>query len=712
MTVKRLLFLIPTVVVALFALALLIARHNFHRRLNQLVISSIGDAEKLNPILYTDASSGDIVGLVFNGLVKYNPDEKLVGDLAKSWTVEQDSALYLKSSDPREVRRLAAHVKKALGPQRLASLGIRDITPGRGPQGVFGALKFHLNTAGRAFEDPVLREIPSGQPLPIVEAVIAPATPPEGATETSVPLPTLEGKLRQQILNSPALRGRFLDLTSDSSGNLTVHLLGEEKEMTPLLQEILRSTGLGHVVRTTTSRMENHPIITFKLRHGVLWQDGVPFTSADVKFTYEKIMDPKTNTVRRPDFELIQSLETPDPYTVRVVYKKPFSPSLDSWGLGIIPKHILDKVPDINTARFNRHPIGTGPFKFKKWLSGQLITLVANDRYFGGRPYLDQISYRIIPEAPLEEMEFFVGSVDLSSPQPFEYKRYAENPNFVVYKRLADAYTYIGWNLRNPLFQDRRVREALTMAINREQIVKYLLHGLGVVSNGPFPPQMWYANPNVHPLPYDPARAKALLAQAGWIDHDGDGILDKDGRPFEFTLITNNGNVLRQNVATLVQRQLSQIGIKVSIALYEWSVFIRDHIDTRDFDATLLGWSLGFDPDVYDIWNSSQAATGFNFVGYKNPEVDRLLELGRTEYNREERKKIYQRIQALIYRDQPYTFLYVPDDTAALHRGAFKVLRREAGGKYKIENIKMTSVGITYYLHQWFRTSYPPAFLK
>jgi len=158
-----------------------------------------------------------------------------------------------------------------------------------------------------------------------------------------------------------------------------------------------------------------------------------------------------------------------------------------------------------------------------------------------------------------------------------------------------------------------------------------------------------------------------------------------------------------------VQRQLDQIGIKVEIELYEWSVFIRDRINARNFDATVLGWSLGLDPDVYEIWHSSQSEKGFNFVGYKNPEVDRLLDLGRSEYDRDTRKRIYNRIQELIYKDQPYTFLYVPESIPALHRGEFRILRRDSSGRLQEEEIRMTKVGLTYYLNQWFRTASRPA---
>ena len=176
------------------------------------------------------------------------------------------------------------------------------------------------------------------------------------------------------------------------------------------------------------------PVITFYLRKGVLWHDGKEFTAEDVKFTYDRIMDEKTNTVRRSSFELVKSAEVLDPYTFRVTYKEPFSPGLDSWGIGIIPKHLLENV-DINTTPFNRHPIGTGPFRFIEWVSDEKIVLDANSQYFEGTPDLDGIIYRIIPETALNEMEILTRGVDYSGISPFEYRRMEEIPSVKVYSQ-------------------------------------------------------------------------------------------------------------------------------------------------------------------------------------------------------------------------------------------------------------------------------------
>jgi peptide/nickel transport system substrate-binding protein len=273
-------------------------------------------------------------------------------------------------------------------------------------------------------------------------------------------------------------------------------------------------------------------------------------------------------------------------------------------------------------------------------------------------------------------------------------------PFLKTYSQPSLGYTYIGYNLKNDLFRDRRIRLAITHAINREEIVQYVLYGLGTVASGPFPNHLWYSNPNVKPFSFDPPKARALLAEAGWKDTDGDGILDKEGKPFRFKLITNSGNDTRKDVGVLVQRQLREVGIDVNFELYEWSVFLKNFINAKHFDACILGWGLSVDPDAYEIWHSSQIEKGFNFVSYQNPELDRLWEDGRREYDLEKRKQIYWRIHQLIAEDQPYTFLYVPLGISALQK-KFSLLEEDTTGKKTLREIRMEKAGLLYDLIKW-----------
>ncbi|MDO9515477.1 MAG: peptide-binding protein [Syntrophales bacterium] len=405
--------------------------------------------------------------------------------------------------------------------------------------------------------------------------------------------------------------------------------------------------------------------IIFHLRKGVRWHDGQPFTAEDVLFTYRLTIDPKTPTAYAGDFLRVEDARVIDPYTFRVTYKEPFAPALTSWGASVLPRHLLEG-KDITKTPLSRHPIGTGPYMFKEWKTGQKIVLVSNPDYFEGRPYIGGYIMRIIPDMATMFLELRAKGIDRMGLTPLQYTRQTENnlfrKNFNKYRYLSFSYTYLGYNLESPLFQDRRVRQAISYAINKKEIVEGVLLGLGEETSGPFKPGTWPYNPDVKEYPYDPQRAKELLTQAGWQDSDGDGLLDRGGRPFAFEIITNQGNEVRAKCAEIIQRRLADIGITVKIRVIEWAAFINEFINKKRFDATILGWTITLDPDLYDVWHSSKTGPGeLNFISFKNEEVDDLLEKGRGTFDQKERKRCYDRIQEILAEQQPYTFLYVPD---------------------------------------------------
>lgn len=410
----------------------------------------------------------------------------------------------------------------------------------------------------------------------------------------------------------------------------------------------------------------NGLVITFHLRKGVKWHDAKPFTSADVLYTYQVTTDPKTPTAYAGDFLKIKKAEALDDYTFRVTYDKPFAPALISWASAILPKHLLAG-RDITKSPLMRHPIGTGPYKFKEWVAGQKIVLVSNDDYFEGRPYIDGRITRIIPDTATMFLELRAQNIGMMGLTPLQYTRQTDNnlfkENFNKYRYLSFAYTYLGYNLKNPLFMDKRVRQAISYAINKDEIVSGVLLGLGKPATGPYKHGTWAHNDKVKTYNYDPAKARELLKQAGLVDTNNDGVLEKDGKPFEFEILTNQGNETRQKCAEIIQRQLKEVGISVKIRIVEWSAFVTNFINKRRFDAVILGWTIPLDPDAYDVWHSSKtAAEELNFVSYKNPEADLVLEKGRSTFNQDERKKYYDRFQEILAEDQPYTFLYVPED--------------------------------------------------
>jgi len=435
----------------------------------------------------------------------------------------------------------------------------------------------------------------------------------------------------------------------------------------------------------------NGKTITFYLRKGVTWHDDAPFTAEDCLFTYKKFIDPNVATPYSSSYMDVKKAEVVSKYVFRVTYKEPFSPALESWAAGIIPRHLLDG-KDINTDAFNRHPIGTGPYKFKEWIAGQKIVLEANDAYFEGRPGIDQFIFRVIPDSSTMFQELLSGGVDMMGLNPLQYLRKSETrrikENYRKFRYPANAFTYMGYNLTNHLFADVRVRQALSYAINRQSIIDGIVLGIGRPCTGPYAHVSWAYNPDAKSYPYDPEQARRMLTEAGWKNRNSDGILEKDGRPFRFTVMTNQGNTERIRTCEIIQQNLKDVGIELTIRVMEWQAFL-EQIDKRSFDAMILGWSMSRDPDLYDIWHSSKTKKGeYNFISYKNAEVDRLLVEGRRIFDVEKRKKIYYRIHAILAEEQPYAFLYVPDATPIVHK--------------RFKGINVAPLGIFYNFREWY----------
>jgi len=405
--------------------------------------------------------------------------------------------------------------------------------------------------------------------------------------------------------------------------------------------------------------------ITFHLRRGVKWHDGAPFSSRDVLYTYRVIIDPKTPTAYAEDFKQVRSIAAPDDHTIRVTYGSPFAPALASWGTNILPAHLLEG-RDITKSPLARQPVGTGPYRFKEWIAGQKIVLEANPDYFEGRPWIDRYIYRIIPDTSTMYMEMKAGAIDLMSLTPVQYARQTTSRQFTSrfnkFRYPSSGYLYMGYNLRHPLFGDKRIRQAITAAIDKEELIHGVLFGMGQKAHGPIVPGRWAYNPDVRDIGYDPKHAADLLARAGWREKNADGILVRDGKPFQFTILTNQGNQQRLLSAQIIQQRLKYVGIDVKIRIVEWATFLKEYIDKGKFEVVMLAWNISQDPDMFDIWHSSKTNPGeLNFIGFRNAEVDRLLVEGRSTFDIEKRKRAYFRIQEILAEEQPYTFLYVPD---------------------------------------------------
>ncbi|MFH1831071.1 MAG: peptide-binding protein [Pseudomonadota bacterium] len=416
---------------------------------------------------------------------------------------------------------------------------------------------------------------------------------------------------------------------------------------------------------------DDHLTYTFWLRDNVFWQDGKPLTADDVIFTFEQILDPKVDAASlRNYFRDIKEFYKVDDRTVRFVYSSPYFRALFMIsGMPILPKHIYGKAENFNEQPANRAPVGTGPYRFVEWKTGRNIVLTKNQNYWGKMPKITGMVFQIIPDATVSFQMLKKGAVDLGGLRPIQWVRQTEgksfSDNFTKHRYYLPNYSYIGWNMRNPLFSDRRVRRAMTMMIDRKAILEKILLGQGELVSSVFYKFGDQADPTIEPIPYDPERAKELLKEAGWSDHDKDGLLDKDGRAFKFTLLSAAGSNTARSISLFMREDLLKVGIEMEIRQLEWATMLK-LIHDRKFDATMLAWSMPLEQDPYQLWHSTQVAEGSNYVGFEDPKTDLLIEEARREFNKERRNAMYGEFQRIVHDEQPYTFLFTSPSLVAV----------------------------------------------
>lgn len=428
----------------------------------------------------------------------------------------------------------------------------------------------------------------------------------------------------------------------------------------------------------------------FYLKKGVLWSDGVEFTADDVIYSYKIMKDPKTASATQKVYYIdVKDVRKISRYVVEFRYNIPYYLALEiCGGLSIVPKHIFDDGSDFNTHKNGRFPVGTGPYKFEKWVTGKKIILSANDKYRGHKPEIKRVIYTIITEPNVALQMLKKGDIDVMAVRDIQWMRQTNSEKFLnsfyKLKYYVPNYNYIGWNARSPFFKDRRVRLAMTHFINREEILKKLKFGLGTIVSGTFYINSKSYNKRVKNWAYDPARGKELLKEAGWIDSDNDGILDKNGRKFSFTFTISSGSKFSERLTSILKEDLSKAGIEMNINRYEWAVFVKK-LDERDFEAVTLGWSLGYSDDGYQLWHSSQIDKGSNFCSFKNAEADRIIVEARREFDEKKRTKLYHRLHEIIHYEQPYTFLFCNPELVVVSK--------------RFDNVKVHVKGLNF--HEW-----------
>jgi peptide/nickel transport system substrate-binding protein len=403
--------------------------------------------------------------------------------------------------------------------------------------------------------------------------------------------------------------------------------------------------------------------VTYRLRRGVVWHDGMPFTAADVKFTWETIMNRKANIISRDGYDKISAIDTPDPYTVVVRYREYYAPFLTLFTV-ILPKHALAGAEDINKAAFNRSPVGTGPFKLKEWRIAEAIFLDANPRYFRGKPNLDSITYKIIPDTNIMLTQIKAGEVDIVSNMAgsqLEQVKSVSGVRALVTPNMV--WEHLDLNLDSALFQDVRVRKAVALAIDRQALVNNALKGVASPAVSDVSPLSWGYNPTLKAPARDVNAARELLVQAGW-QQGSDGFFAKSGRRLSFSIATPTGNKTREGVAQVIAQQLKEAGIAAEVWLVDAPVFFGDVLKVRKFETALYAWVAGLDPDNIALWHSKNIPSpgngyqGQNYPGWRNAEVDSLTEQGARTVDLAARQQLYFRLQDLLMLEVPAIPLY------------------------------------------------------
>lgn len=410
--------------------------------------------------------------------------------------------------------------------------------------------------------------------------------------------------------------------------------------------------------------------ITYHLRRGVKWQDGVPFTSKDVYFTWRAILNPSNNVISRRGYDQIASMDASDPYTVVLHMKRVFAPAIDTiFGesdttLRILPAHVLAKYPTLNQVPFNGAPIGTGPYEFVRWLRGDRIVLRANPNYFRGAPHIKQLTLKLILDDNTTLAQLLSHEVDLAIEiSSTEYRNLAGANGLV--RQLADApnYTAILFNVKHPPLDDPRVRRALVLGMDRATIVRDDTYGSARLATADISPFSWAFDPSLKPVPYDLAAARRLLDAAGW--HVGpDGVRVRNAKRLSLLLAYGNGSQLVRTITAQVQQMYRPLGVELELKGYDYATLYAAAqsggiINGGKFDLTMYAWIFGSDPDDSSQWSCAAIPpAGNNAARYCSPAMEALQRLALSTFDRNVRKRAYASIEALLLADAPAAFIY------------------------------------------------------
>ena len=539
-----------------------------------------------------------------------------------------------------------------------------------------------------------------------VDAGVSVATTNGSTTAPAVAIdgPDPFGPIREAEKQPGYARGDwFVDNFGTNIGKLTP-LLSSDVYATWVqarVQEALayRDVDTLEFVPLLSTKWETSPdgkTITFDLRKGVVFSDGSPMTAEDVVFTFEWIKNPKVDAPRaRAYFEKLESVAAEGDYRVVFKFTEFVFNSFESVGqTGIMSKKFYSQY---TPQQFNENPgllLGTGPYRLAtadKWRPGERVELFRNDRYWGVKPAFDRYVYYEVKDDVAEETLYRNRELDRIAPPPESFRKLAAEPaiadrsNKFEYYSPVSGYTFLAWNQRKggkqTIFADKRVRQAMTMLIDRERLANEIYFGFATPATGPFGYGTPQNDPNVKAWPYDAARAKALLKEAGFDDRDRDGTMETEtGVSLSFVFTYPAGNPFTERIALFLKDSLAQAGVRVELDASDWPIMLKK-LDTRDFDVATLGWSTSVETDCNQIFHSRQTQdNGDNFCSYISPDIDAAIDTARATVDKGERMKAWQLVHRILHEDQPYTFL--------LNRQSLLLMDK------RIQNVRQSKLGL------------------
>jgi peptide/nickel transport system substrate-binding protein len=428
---------------------------------------------------------------------------------------------------------------------------------------------------------------------------------------------------------------------SDAVSNRIIGFMFDALVSTDKQNKIIPSVATSWKIENNSKRY------TFNMRKDVKWHDGKPLTAHDVVFSFQMYQHPDSINPYKGSINMISKVTAKDNYTVVFDLKDPSPLFLYTVGQAIIPKHKFPNgVKSFNDSSFHRKPVGSGPYIFKEWKTAQRIVVTANKNYWDGRPYMDTITMKILPDANVEVVNLLKGQVDfIESVDPKMVGQVSKNKSLKVTKYDTGRYDFIGLNTEDPKFSDMRVRQALQYGLNRKSIVDSVMLKNAVVASGPIHPLESPYNHAVKPYAYDVKKANSLLDAAGW-KMTSSGYREKDGKTLEFEIAYNNGNKVRENIAKIAQQDWKKIGVKATPRSWDFSIEL-EKIDSGEIDAYILAWTLGTNPDKYGLWHSSQIPANNN-QRIKDSRVDQIMEAFRKEPSQSKRDALYKELHKIL----------------------------------------------------------------